>query len=145
MVSNTLLRKSTPVLGVDLIEPVVLFWKKLGLMPTTEVPDTKATDGRLAFVILAADGIEIMYQTIASIKEDLLNAASVKQAFPATPQQTMLFVEVSQLTEVEKQLRGERLIMPRRTTFYGSTEIGYADPAGNVIVFAEHQARDAKA
>ncbi|HWJ36816.1 MAG TPA: hypothetical protein VNR70_16235 [Steroidobacteraceae bacterium] len=57
----------------------------------------------------------------------------------------MLFVEVSQLTEVENQLRGERLIMPRRTTFYGSTEIGYADPAGNVIVFAEHQAQDAKA
>jgi hypothetical protein len=145
MVSNTVLRKSTPVLGVDRIEPVVLFWKKLGLMPTTEVPDTKANDGRLAFVILAADGIEIMYQTIASIKEDLLNAASVKEAFPATPQQTMLFVEVSQLTEVENQLRGERLIMPRRTTFYGSTEIGYADPAGNVIVFAEHQAQDMKA
>jgi hypothetical protein len=145
MVSNTVLRKSTPVLGVDRIEPVVLFWKKLGLMPTTEVPDTKSSDGRLAFVILAADGIEIMYQTIASIKEDLVNAASVKEAFPATPQQTMLFVEVSQLTEVEKQLRGERLIMPRRTTFYGSTEIGYADPAGNVIVFAEHQAQDAKA
>jgi hypothetical protein len=145
MVSNTVLRKSTPVLGVDRIEPVVLFWKKLGLMPSTEVPDTKANDGRLAFVILAADGIEIMYQTIASIKEDLLNAASVKEAFPATPQQTMLFVEVSQLTEVENQLQGERLIMPRRTTFYGSTEIGYADPAGNVIVFAEHQAQDAKA
>jgi hypothetical protein len=145
MVSNTVLRKTTPVLGVDRIEPVVLFWKKLGLMPTTEVPDTKANDGRLAFVILAADGIEIMYQTIASIKEDLWSAASVKEAFPATPQQTMLFVEVSQLTEVENQLRGERLIMPRRTTFYGTTEIGYADPAGNVIVFAEHQAQDAKA
>jgi hypothetical protein len=145
MGSNTVLRKLTPVLGVDRIEPVVLFWKKLGLMPTTEVPDTKANDGRLAFVILAADGIEIMYQTIASIKEDLLNAASDKEAFPATPQQSMLFVEVSQLTEVENQLRGERLIMPRRTTFYGSTEIGYADPAGNAIVFAEHQAQDAKA
>ncbi len=145
MVSNAVLRKSTPVLGVDRIEPVVLFWKKLGLMPTTEVPDTKANDGRLAFLILAAARIEIMYQTIASIKEDLLNAASVKEAFPATPQQTMLFVEVSQLTEVENQLRGERLIMPRRTTFYGSTEIGYADPAGNVIIFAEHQAQDMKA
>ena len=145
MVSNVVLRKSTPVLGVDRIEPIVLFWKKLGLTPTTEVPDAKANDGRLAFVILAAAGIEIMYQTIDSIKEDLLNAASVKEAFPATPQQTMLFVEVSQLTEVENQLRGERLIMPRRTTFYGSTEIGYADPAGNVIVFAEHQAQDMKA
>jgi hypothetical protein len=40
MVSNTVLRKSTPVPGVERIEPVVLFWKKLGLMPTTEVPDT---------------------------------------------------------------------------------------------------------
>jgi len=130
---------------VDRIEPIVLFWKKLGLMPTTEVPDTKANDGRLAFVILAANGIEIMYQTIASIREDLLNAASVKEAFPATSQQTILFVEVSQLTEVENQFRGERLIMPRRTTFYGSTEIGYADPAGNVIIFAEQQAQDTKA
>ncbi len=138
MVSTTVLRKSTPVLGVDQVEPVVIFWKKLGLMATTEVPDTKANDGRLAFVILAANGIEIMYQTIDSIRDDLLNAASVKQAFPNTPQQTMLFVEVSQLAAVEEQLRGERLIMPRRTTFYGSTEVGYADPAGNVIIFAQH-------
>ena len=82
-----------------------------------------------------------MYQTIASIREDLSKAASVKEAFPATPQQTMLFIEVTQLTQVENQLRGERLIMPRRTTFYGSTEVGYADPAGNVIVFSEHQAQ----
>jgi hypothetical protein len=28
--------------------------------------------------------------------------------------------------------------MPKRSTFYGSTEIGYADPAGNIVVFAEH-------
>jgi hypothetical protein len=141
MVSDMVLRKSTPVLGVEQIEPVLSFWKKLGLMTATEVPDTKANDGRLAFVILAADGIEIMYQTIASIREDLSKAASVKEAFPATPQQTMLFIEVTQLTQVENQLRGERLIMPRRTTFYGSTEVGYADPAGNVIVFSEHQAQ----
>jgi hypothetical protein len=137
MSSNAVVHKSTPVLTVDRIEPAVQFWKKLGLMPTTAVPDTQANDGRLAFVILAGGGVEIMYQTIASIKEDLLKAASIKVAFPATPQQTILFVEVSQLGAVEDQLRGEPLIMPRRTTFYGSTEIGYADPGGNVIVFAE--------
>src|SRR5579863_10034071 len=127
MPSNMVVRKSTPVLGVNRIEPVVLFWKKLGLMPTTEVPDTEANDGRLAFVILAGEGTEIMYQTITSIKEDLLSAACIKETLPAAPQQTILFVEVSQLAVVENQLRGERLIMPRRTTFYGSTEIGYAD------------------
>jgi hypothetical protein len=123
---------------VDRIEPVIPFWKKLGVIPTTEVPDGTATDGRLAFVILAADGIEIMYQTVASIKDDLIRSASVKEAFATDAQQTMLFIDVSELTEVERKLRDERLVMPRRTTFYGSTELGYTDPAGNVVVFAEH-------
>jgi len=139
--SVTIIRKATPVLVVDRIEPVIPFWKKLGVTATTEVPDGTANDGRLAFVILAAEGVEIMYQTIASVKEDLLKSATVKEAFRAQPQQTTLFVEVSQLSEVETKLQGELVIMPRRTTFYGSTEIGYADPAGNIVVFAEHHSK----
>ena len=136
----SVVRKATPVLIVDRIEPVIPFWRKLGVAATTEVPDGNANDGRLAFVILAAGNVEVMYQTIASIKEDLLKSASVKEAFRTGPQQTTLFVEVSELAEVERQLRDEKLIMPRRTTFYGSTEVGYADPAGNIVVFAEHHA-----
>jgi hypothetical protein len=107
----------------------------VGLTPTTEVPDGS---GRLAFVILAAAGVEIMYQTAASVKDDLVKAASVKDAFRASPQQTTLYLEVASLSEVESRLQGELLIMPKRKTFYGSTEIGYADPAGNIVVFAEH-------
>jgi hypothetical protein len=38
----------------------------------------RSNDGRLTYVIFAADGIEIMNQTIASIKEVLFNAASIK-------------------------------------------------------------------
>jgi hypothetical protein len=136
----TTLRKATPVLVVERIEPVIPFWKKLGVTITTEIPDGTADDGRLAFVIFAAEGFEIMYQTTDSIKEDLLKSASVKDAFRTDLQQTTLFVEVSQLSDVESKLRDERLIMPRRTTFYGSTEVGYADPAGNIVVFAEHHA-----
>jgi len=134
----TTLRKATPVLVVDRIEPIIPFWSKLGVTPSTEVPDGIANDGRLAFVILAAEGIEIMYQTTSSFREDLLKSASVKEAFRPEPQQTTLFVEVSQLSEIESKLSDERLIMPRRTTFYGSTEVAYTDPAGNIIVFAEH-------
>jgi hypothetical protein len=138
VISGTTLRKATPVLVVDRIEPVIPFWNKLGVTAVTEVPDGAAADGRLAFVILAAEGIEIMYQTLASIKADLVKSAAVKEAFRANPQQTLLFVEVSDLAEIESKLRDERLIMPRRTTFYGSTELGYTDPAGNIVVFAEH-------
>jgi hypothetical protein len=69
-----------------------------------------------------------------------VKSAAVKEAFRADPQQALLFIEVSDLAEVESKLRDERLIMPRRTTFYGSTELGYTDPAGNIVVFAEHGA-----
>jgi hypothetical protein len=140
MALSTLLRKATPVLIVDRIEPVLPFWKKLGVTATTAVPDGTASDGRLAFVILGAEGFELMYQTIASIAEDLVKSASAKEAFRSGPQQTILYVEVDQLSPLESQLQGERLIMPRRTTFYGAIEVGYADPAGNVVVFAEHRA-----
>jgi len=134
----SLLRKATPVLIVDRIEPVLPFWTKLGLAATTEVPDQNATDGRLAFVILAGEGVEVMYQTAASVKEDLVKSASAKDAFRAAPQQTTLYVEVDSLADVESRLLGELVVMPQRKTFYGATEIGYADPAGNIVVFSEH-------
>jgi hypothetical protein len=138
MTTVSTLRKATPVLVVDRIEPVVAFWQKLGLKTTVAVPHQAAGEERLGFVILAAEGTEVMYQTSASIRDDLLKSASDKDAFRAAPQQTILFVEVNKLSDIETQLRGERQVMPRRTTFYGTTEIGYADPAGNIVVFAEH-------
>ena len=131
----TTVKKVAPVLVVGKIEPVVSFWKKLAVMPTIEVP---SGDGNgLVFAIFAASGVEIMYQTAASVQEDLVGAASDKAAFRSGPQQSTLYIEVGNLAEVESQLQGERLVMPRRTTFYGATEVAYADPAGNIIVFAQ--------
>jgi hypothetical protein len=138
-----ILRKSTPVLVVERIEPAIPFWAKLGVKPHTEVRDQAAGDDRLAFVILAADGIEIMYQTVASIQADLAAVASEKEAFPDRPQQTTLFIEVSELADVDARLKGEKVIMPRRKTFYGMAETGYLAPCGNIVVFAQHETQDA--
>jgi hypothetical protein len=134
----TILRKATPVLVVDRVEPVLPFWQKLGLQAVTEVPDESAKDGRLAFAILAGEGVELMYQTVASIAGDLVKSASVKNAFRAGTQQATLYIEVGQIAEVESKLGTERLVMPKRKTFYGATEVGYTDPAGNIIIFSEH-------
>jgi hypothetical protein len=125
----------TPVLVVEKIEPVVEFWKKLGVTPTTDVP---SADG-LAFVIFSTAGVEIMYQSVASVQEDLVAAASVREAFRQESQQTTLYIEVSDLADVESRLQGEKLILPRRKTFYGATEVAYAEPAGNIVVFAERE------
>lgn len=131
----TALRKVTPVLVVEKIEPVLGFWKKLGVAVATEVP----SDNGLVFVILAAEGLEVMYQTVVSVREDLIASASDPQAFRSSPQQSTLYVEVSDLAQVERGLQGERLVLPRRQTFYGAVEVGFADPAGNIIVFAQRQ------
>jgi hypothetical protein len=138
--SSCLLQKATPLLVVERIEPIIPFWEKLGATVTVQVPDASAADGRLAFVILRREPVELMYQTLASVREDLIRSSSAREAFRSEWQQGYLYVQVARLADVESALAQERLIMPRRTTFYGSTELGYADPAGNVIVFAEQRA-----
>ena len=130
------MQKVTPVLVVEKIEPVIAFWKKLGVPATTEVP----SDDGLVFAIFAAAGVEVMYQTSASVKEDLVGRRPTSKRSGRVRRRSTLYIEVRSLAEVEKNLRDERLVMPRRTTFYGATEAAYADPAGNIIVFAERTA-----
>ena len=120
--------KLTPVLMVEAIEPVLDFWiKRLGFTRTTEVPH----DGQLGFVILEKDGIEIMYQTKASVAADIAPLA-------VSPMQgTFLFIEVDDLGAIEKALKGVTPVVPRRTTFYGADELIVREPAGNAVTFAQ--------
>jgi hypothetical protein len=120
--------KATPVLAVERIEDVLPFWEALGFKRTVEVPD----GDWLGFVILHDGTTELMYQTYASIGHDVpavLEAARASRA--------ILFVEVPDLDAVERTLAGHPVYLPRRTTFYGSTEIGYRDPAGHYVTFAQ--------
>jgi uncharacterized glyoxalase superfamily protein PhnB len=118
----------TPVLMVEAIEPVLDFWiDRLGFTRTTEVPH----EGRLGFVILEKDGIEIMYQTRASVAADIAPLA-------VSPMKgTFLFMEVDDLGAIEKALKGVTPVVPRRTTFYGANELIVREPAGNVVTFAQ--------
>ena len=62
------MRKLSPLLTVEAIEPCLSFWvERLGFAKTVEVPDGAS----LGFVILAKDGVEIMYQSRASVAKDI--------------------------------------------------------------------------
>lgn len=137
MTTAPLLKKSTPVVVVERIEPALPFWRKLGLAAVVEVPEEGAAPPRLGFAILAGEGIEVMYQTATSVQADLAASASDRAAFRTAPQQAYLFVEVPSLAAVERALAGEKLVMPFRTTFSGAKELAYDDRAGNIVVFAE--------
>ena len=122
-------RKSTPVLIVDMIEPSLPFWQeRLGFARPTEVLDGE----RLGFVILASGAVEIMYQTAALLQKDS-NAHTA--AFKGD--KTFLFVEVDDIDALAIALKGFEIFMPRRETFYGSTEIGYREPGGHFVTFAQ--------
>lgn len=121
------MKKLTPVLVVDQVEPCAAFWtERLGFARTAEVPH----EGETGFVILQKGGVELMYQSRASVAADL-------PALAEGPYRTVLFLEVDDLDEVERAIDGVEIVQPRRTTFYGMAEIGVREPGGNVIVFAQ--------
>lgn len=130
--SKSEMRKLSPVLIVDAIEPCLDFWvERLGFAKTVEVPE----GDRLGFVILAKDGVEIMYQSVESARKDVpaLIGDRKTKYIPSVG----LFIEVSDVDAVERAMRGADVVVPRRRTFYGMDEVGAREPAGHIVIFAQ--------
>ena len=126
--ATTTFKKLTPVLYVEKIEPCLDFWvRRLGFEKTVEVPEGEA----LGFVILQRDGVEVMLQSYASLEKDV--PAFGEEARRST---NFLFVEVTDFADTLRRVEGMEVVVPRRTTFYGTTEIGVREPGGHVVVFA---------
>ena len=131
------INKITPVLFAAEIEPCIKFWvERFGFQKTMEVPE----GNKLGFAIVQKGGIELMYQSYASVDKDA--PAATAQAVRKGP--TFLYVEVANLDEVIGALKGVEVVMPVRNTFYGSREIGVTDPAGHYVTFAQMNAAPKK-
>ena len=117
---------------VDAVEPCIAFWvERFGFTAENQVP---GSDGKLIFASVKRDGIEVMYQTKASVLADNPAAASELAGRSAS-----LFITVSSIDAAERATAGAPVVKARHKTFYGSTEFYVRDPAGNVIGFAEFQ------
>jgi catechol 2,3-dioxygenase-like lactoylglutathione lyase family enzyme len=124
-------RKATPVFLVETMAPSLAFWRdRLGFTVTAEVPG----EGGPAFVILAGNGIELMLQTTASLAADPHAGAMAWRA-----DRSCLFVEVDDIDVLAKALEGCDIVAPRHDTFYGAVEIGYREPGGHFVTFAQFQ------
>ena len=122
-------KKITPVLFAEKVEPCVKFWvERFGFQKTAEVPEGNT----LGFAMLQKGGVELMYQSYASAEKDV---NTISKAIRQGP--TFLYVEVDRLDEAISAVQGSEVVMPVRTTFYGSKESGIKDPAGHFITFAE--------
>lgn len=122
-------RKLTPVIFVDRIAPCLPFWvDQLGFANVAEVP---GPDGQPQFVLLVKDGIEVMYQTWAALHADLPALAKEPRGHA-----TLLFLEVSDLDQVDRALAGLPRLVERHKTFYGMEEISVREPSGAIVTFA---------
>lgn len=121
------MKKLTPVLIVDAIEPCLPFWiDRLGFEKTAEVPQGDT----LGFVILKKDEVEVMLQSRASVQEDV-------PALAQGPYRSALFIEVDEVAPIVEALKGADVVLPLRDTFYGAREIGVREPGGNIVTFAQ--------
>jgi uncharacterized glyoxalase superfamily protein PhnB len=124
------LKQLTPVLIVDAVEPCIKFWTdRLGFAITNQVPDPT---GKLIFASVEKEGIEIMYQTRASVISEQPGSAGELMGHSVA-----LFITVADLDPVAKALEGAPVVKPRHETFYGSTEIYVREPGGNTVGFAQ--------
>ena len=122
------MKKLTPILVVEALEPCLPFWTdRLGFEVVATVPH----GDRLGFAILQKGGVEIMYQSRASVADDAPGVAG-----SIAEQSSVLFIEVESVDEIEKAMEGVDLLVPRRTTFYGMDEIFVRAPCGTVVGFA---------
>ena len=127
--SLPLLQHLAPVLIVDAVEPCLAFWvDRFGFTAENQVP---GPDGTLLFASVTGDGIEVMYQTRASVIAD-----SPDTAKDLTGHSVALFITVNDIDAVERALASAPVVKPRHQTFYGSTEIYVREPGGTTVGFA---------
>ncbi|HEX8429941.1 MAG TPA: VOC family protein, partial [Longimicrobium sp.] len=107
----------------------IRFWAdRLGFTVENEVP---GPDGALIFASVARDGIEVMYQTRASVIADAPDSAADLNGHSIA-----LFITVDDLDAIERAMDGAPIVKPRHETFYGSTEMYVREPGGNTVGFA---------
>ncbi|HEY3769125.1 MAG TPA: VOC family protein [Candidatus Angelobacter sp.] len=125
-------KKITALLFAHEIEPCLEFWtERMGFQKTVEVPE----GDKVAFAILEKNGMELMYQSFASVEKDNAAIAAAARKGPS-----FLYIEVADLNDALEASKGAELTMPVRTTFYNSKEFGIKDPAGHYFIFAQQGA-----
>lgn len=127
------MKRATPLITVSHVEDCLPFWTALGFEITVTVPH----DGEIGFAMLHKGEVELMYQSRASIQDDLGNSgAPTTLAGELADSTAALFVEVDALDPVIGALSGVEVIVPRRETFYGMDEIFVRAPCGSIVGFA---------
>lgn len=127
------INRVTTVIITDNVDECATFWtERLGFEQTMAVPAQQPGETGNQFAAVGDGNHELMFQSFKSSEVDLPGAFAL-----ADPPSFMLFLEVADLDAAIERMHGLEPAVSRRTTFYGSNEIGYRDPCGTLVVLAE--------
>ncbi len=126
----TSFKKLTPNMMVEDVNRTINFYKDLlGFELLANVPE----EGQFAWAMMKRDGMEIMFQSRASLEEEI----------PALKQRDIggaltLYIEVEDVKELYTHLKESvTIVQDMHTTFYGAQEFAIQDCNGLVLSFAE--------
>lgn len=126
------MKKLTPIITVESVEPCLPFWtERLGFALTAQVPE----GDHMGFAMLQHGAVEVMYQTRSSMAADAPQLAAAQVG-----ERNLLFIEVADVEDVARRLEGVEVVVPMRTTFYGAKELFVRAPCGSIVGFAEFAA-----
>ena len=133
------MKKITPLITVEAVEPCLAFWTALGFEVTAQVPH----EDTVGFAMLGHGDLVIMYQSRASVQADLgESGAPAGMAEEMARSTVTLFIEVDDLDDVIAALDEADVLVPRRQTFYGMDELFVRAPCGTVVGFAARVEED---
>ncbi len=124
-------QKLTPNMMVEDVNTTIDFYRDvLGFELVVNVPEEGAFD----FALVRRDGVEVMFQSRASLAADLPAFA----ARPAGGALTFFYLDVEGVEALYEQLRTRTTVVKDlHETFYGTREFAVEDCNGFILAFAE--------
>ena len=127
-----MIKQLTPVVIVTEVEPCLGFWT--GGLGFTKVHDVPGPDGKTMFASVEREGVEIMYQTRASVLDD--NPAMAKDL---DGHSIALFITVDDLYAVEKAVAGAPVVKAQHVYLALNKPRGLVttrdDPQGRATIY----------
>lgn len=121
----------SPNIFTNDISGTVAFYNALGFQKTMSVPE-EGDD--LVWVMMTNGNITMMFQTFASLAEDLPEISRQNGA------SLLLYINVKKIHDFFDQVKDKVTVLKGlEKTFYGATEFSILDNNNYVLTFAEHE------